>query len=1173
MFYEELKVQQMTRVILSLIVAVLTLHHSALAVHLSELKRGQRLSGLQVQNVFSDSDGAIVGAKFLHIATGAPVFFLQLETVPQVLTWIDTPTNSNQGLPHSLEHLLTKGTKGRYLQLLEQMHLDESGASTSRDFVCYGLSSAAGTDGFFESFHALLDAIYRPDFTDLEAAREFYHFGVATDRNSKKTLVEQGTVYDEQKTVQNRYTYYFELNKRLFGDQSPFAFDSTGAADEMRTVTPEDIRRFRGKYYRIGPSSGFIFVFPLDENVSAVIQRISRELQQFSQPSTAPPKASGHSPKYAINPSKNLDPAIYPFPGPNASAPGFIHFAWQPGKANSQVDLKLLELFSRALAGGEDSLLQKAAVDSKFRSVDSGATGVESSLFLENSSSFPVMVVEVAGVPGNRVSLESIATLRDVISDRVKEVSNYSDHSQSLLEFNRSIESLVKGMRRSERVWTKNAPGFGLHLPKTDWKWQFDRLAMGTSFVQSISEEPIWKAVEQQLGSGRNIWRDVIQTFHLADIPYATATVPSPKLLEQLEKSKDERIQKQISTLMDRYHTTDQEVALTQFQQEEAIKTKEIDKIANEVTWPHFTKHPPLTPDDKLEYRQFQIQGVPVTASFFAEPPTLDIGFSFDLRKVPRRYYKYLPLFVHCVDSLGINKAGQVTSYSDLRNQIQTLTYAFSTGYETSPVSRRADFTIRASAANLQDSRATLDLIQRVLKYNDLNLSNVDRLRDLVASDVAADDWYVQQDAATWNAGYSFHYQNDPLFFALWSRPTRAHWDARLRWLLHQPVDAETIEKLSSFARDFLFLPAGTSKEELSRKLDAVKTTGVEQELVEYWKKNLSNFSESGLADGLQQLAQEVREDLQRGPERTIKDLKALQDIVLDRRALHVDLTLSRSQLAQIEPDLVRFIDDLSVPDSSQLDENRTLNSEVSPGPVMLKVMSRYELSQDPPPLYVGFVNPGRTEGSIIFYTDIPGYADVDRNSLIRVLASKIFSGTGPYGFFTKTSESGLAYDNGIATDPHRKIVLYIADRVPDIAALLNLVNSTAANVTDLHDPKIVDHVLSKTFSFSRAAATFSERGKAMALDVRDGEDPATIRRFSESILHLSKDPKLSEELAAAGISSICGVMMKPRCNAEQQAGNSLFFFEGSEKVLSNAERSIPIPKFLRVWPSDYWIQ
>ncbi len=1164
----------MTRLALLLIFAVIVFQDSVHAANLSRLKKNQTLAGLQVQSLYSDSDGKIVGVKFLHISTGAPVFLLQLQTVPQVFTWIDTPIHSNKGLSHALEHLLViKGTKGRYLQLLKEMRLDRSSAYTSRDFVSYGLSSGSGLHGFFESFHALMEAIYRPDFTNEEAAREFYHFGVVNDHTSKKTLIEQGTVYDEQTAVQHRYTYTAELNKRVLGDQSPLGFDGGGTVEEMRTVTPEEIRRFHGNYYRIGPSTGFIFAFPPEENVPAILERISRELQQFSEPGSTSPKDSIEGPKYPIHPSEDLNPAIYPFPGPNVAAPGFIHFAWKPGKASSPVDLKLLELFSGALADGEDSLLQGVIVDSKTRLIDSGATGVDSGLILDNSPSFPVVIIEVAGVPGNRISVVNIGALRNVIANKIKEVSEFPDHSQRLLEFNRSIESHARGLLRSERVWTKNAPGFGLHTSNSDWKSQFERLAMDSSFIQSVSEEAAWQGVELQLKSGKNIWRQVIQTFHLDEVPYATATAPSPGLLEEIEKSKEERTGKQIQLLMAKYHTTDEQEALSKFEQEEAIKTKEIDKIASSIPRPRFTAHPPLTPDEQLQYRQFQIQGVPVIASFFDAPPTLDIGLSFNLRRVPRRYYKYLPLFVHCLDSLGLNKEGQMTKYSDLHGQIQRLTYAFSTGYESNPVAKRADFTIRASAAGIQDFRATLDLIQQLMRFNNLDLANLNRLQDLVASDIAADDWYLRQDVSTLNAGYSFHDQDDPLYFALWTRPTRAHWTARLRWLLHEPVSAEAIDKLGGFGRDFLSLPGGMSRQELSARLDTVEVTGLEKELVEYWKKNLSNFPDSELVTGLQQLTLEVRQDLQAGPEKTIEDLKRLQGVILDRRALYVDLTLSRSELAQIEPDIAKFLNHLpSSPDSLSPEEAKVIDPDGAVSPVTLKLRNRYRISQDGPPLYVGLVNPNRLNGSLVFYTDFPSYSETDRKSLVRVLASKIFSG-GAQGFFMKTTESGLAYNNGIESDPHWKVIWYSANRVPNIAALLKLVNSTASTATELQDSSLIDHTLSKTLSFSRASATFSDRGKALAQDLRDGNDPAMIRRFSEAILQLSKEPGLSAELTSAAIPSICGVLLRDDCKVEQQAGNSLFFFVGSEKVLSDAEQAVPIPKLLRVWPSDYWIQ
>ncbi len=219
---------------------------------LSALKKGQKVGDLEVVNLFSDSEGQIVGAKFVHIPTGAPVFLLQLEGVPQVFTWNDTPVDSNRGLPHSLEHLLLgKGTKGRYFTLLGNMRLSQYGAATSPDFVYYGVASGSGTDGFFELFHALLDALYRPDFSDVEAGREFYHFSVATDQQGKKSLAEGGTVYNEMLARQDLYNYYYELNKRVFGHQSPYGFESGGAPDQMRGVTPEEIRRFHEKWYHL----------------------------------------------------------------------------------------------------------------------------------------------------------------------------------------------------------------------------------------------------------------------------------------------------------------------------------------------------------------------------------------------------------------------------------------------------------------------------------------------------------------------------------------------------------------------------------------------------------------------------------------------------------------------------------------------------------------------------------------------------------------------------------------------------------------------------------------------------------------------------------------------------------------------------------------------------------
>src|SRR5712692_9498865 len=193
------QIKQMNRLVLFLIIVVTVLQSFSHAGQLSKLKHDQRLAGFEVKNLYTDSNGNVMGAKFVHISTGAPVFLLQLESLPQVFTWVETPNGSDEGLPHSMEHLFIKGTKGRYFQLLQELHLGRSGQCTTAAFVCYGLSSGSGMDDFFQSFHAMLDDIYRPDFTDVEAEREFYHFGIANNGPSRKKLIEQGTVYNEQR--------------------------------------------------------------------------------------------------------------------------------------------------------------------------------------------------------------------------------------------------------------------------------------------------------------------------------------------------------------------------------------------------------------------------------------------------------------------------------------------------------------------------------------------------------------------------------------------------------------------------------------------------------------------------------------------------------------------------------------------------------------------------------------------------------------------------------------------------------------------------------------------------------------------------------------------------------------------------------------------------------------
>src|SRR5262249_17523347 len=123
----------------------------------------------------------------------------------------------------------------------------------------------------------------------------------------------------------------------------------------------------------------------------------------------------------------------------------------------------------------------------------------------------------------------------------------------------------------------------------------------------------------------------------------------------------------------------------------------------------------------------------------------------------------------------------------------------------------------------------------------------------------------------------SFRYRDNPQFLAISSHFTRAHWDERLRWLIHEPVQPEGVDRLGQFADGILGNSSGLSKAEFIRRLDSVRAEGLEGELLEYWRKNLDAFPDTELTRGLQQLTLEVQQDLREGPEKAIAELQELQ--------------------------------------------------------------------------------------------------------------------------------------------------------------------------------------------------------------------------------------------------------------------------------------------------------
>src|SRR6185312_1252654 len=262
-------------------------------------------------------------------------------------------------------------------------------------------------------------------------------------------------------------------------------------------------------------------------------------------------------PKYPIEPARDTAIATFPFPSNSEADRGEVRFGWKPTRTQSQLDVKLLQLFFHALADGDKSLLYKLFIDSRTREFDSGASNVESLVFLENSPFYPCEFVGFSGMAGKQLGVDRIQQLRSRITAAIAEISRYPDHSKELTAFNHLVLSYLQGWRRSQSVWLRSAPRFGIGYD-TDWKEYLEYLEMDPSFIRSLPDDPTWAAAEKRIQSGENIWRDLIHRFELLAVPYATTSIPSTELLQQMEHASETRSAAKLRQLMDRFHSNDE---------------------------------------------------------------------------------------------------------------------------------------------------------------------------------------------------------------------------------------------------------------------------------------------------------------------------------------------------------------------------------------------------------------------------------------------------------------------------------------------------------------------------------------------------------------------------------------------------------------------------------------
>ncbi|HEX7419439.1 MAG TPA: hypothetical protein VF505_06110, partial [Thermoanaerobaculia bacterium] len=548
-------------------------------IRLANLKKDEVVHGFRVAAIYLNDADQPMGARFVHRKSGFTLDLLQIESVPQGYTWVNSIPVSDQGEPHTQEHLLLgKGTMGRAFASLDTMWLSGSTAFTQQWRTNYPFNTAAGPDVFFNLYARQLDALLHPNYTDEEIRREVRNFGVTENPDHTLHLEEKGSVYNEMTSSSgNPFRVMFRAATRLvYGPQHPLSYNSGGEPSGIRTMKPEDIRNFHKNNYYLA-NMGTIASFPKSVPIGTILTKTDAILNKVDPR----PEARGS------RPGKSLDalPAAQPapagtiaygeYPHRNDQQPSPMSVWWGADRKLDANDEVLASLFFDNIAGDPTTNLYKLFIDSKTRKIDIGAKQIFNNVSDVGGNPIYIAFTDVA--PANLTD-DKLTVARGLIVDEIKRIAAFPDDSPELKEFNDRIASRVVELRRDLAKFVNTPPGFGFRNSSSNWPDQLYTLAKTGAFQRSVTLKPEMANVEKLLATNKNFWRAALAKWHITDrTPYVVASRPSPALLQREEAERIARANAEAARLTTKYGLSDTQEAIKRYRAEYDSATNRIE--------------------------------------------------------------------------------------------------------------------------------------------------------------------------------------------------------------------------------------------------------------------------------------------------------------------------------------------------------------------------------------------------------------------------------------------------------------------------------------------------------------------------------------------------------------------------------------------------------------------
>jgi Zn-dependent M16 (insulinase) family peptidase len=1153
------------------------------------LTKGRIINGFRADAVYLDDGDKPIGGRFVHVQTGFTLDLLQIQSVPQAFIYTNTYTVSDQGEPHTQEHLLIgKGNKGRNINVLESMSLTQSNASTYQTFTNYQFNTAGGGEAFYKVFGEYMDVLLHPDYTEEEVRREVRNWGVTENPDKTLRLEEKGSVYNEMSSSLNNpdYRVYDASLRMIYGDAHPLSFNAGGLPSGIRKMTADDIKRYHDLNYHLG-NMGAVVSLPKDMTLDMALKRMDAGLTA-AEPKT---EKRDYMTDEKLPAPKGAAPGtirMIDFPTENAQQPSSIMFGYPADKKLDLSERLLLDNFLSVFAGDANTNLYKKFIDSKTREMDTGAQGVYS--YVEDSAGSPVWV-GFSDVPAANLTVEKATLIRQKVMEEFARIAAFPDDSPELKEFNDRFKNALTDTRRSLSKFVNTPPGFGFRNGGNGYGWLLQTRALNREpeFRKSVTLKPEITKAEILLASGKNFWRSYLAKWKFAETkPYGAIGHANPELIKQEQTDRKARADAQVAALKQKYNITDDQEAIRKYKADYDATTAELEKLEQGST-AKFIDNPPLTLDDQLDYKESMVGKVKLGASTFDNMTGATTGLALRLDTIPENELVYVSSLPLLLRTTGVIKDGKAVSYEDMSEMLRKEILSLNTNFDTWAPANRFELVVRGAGNDPAESARSVQWMKLILQNPNWTKENLPRIRDVVDQQLSGLRRVMQNSEEAWvnNPSEAYRNQGKPLFLTTSSFLTQEHNALRLRWMLKDAGDAGDSQAIDAFltklagakgSRDelkTLLAVMGGDKTQADKAAAGLKTYSDDMEKLPAGAKalaaeaakdlsqTLGEIPESSLAGDWAYLCNEMRQDLAQSPETTLANLDKVRRRLLNAgnaRMFYIGAAATRQKLEPGFNDLLAGFD-TSAPVKAAYSSTRMVDARLA---------DRGEGGAKP--VYVGLMDANMPSGVMMNSAALVTYADTSQDKILDYLASKLYGGAGAHAVFSKTIGAGLAYSNGISSSPATGLMGYYAERTPELPQTLRF---AMGEVKRPLDTPLAEYVTALAFS-SRASSPYEARGELMAGNMADGLGPEVIAKFRRAILEARKLPDLSAELFKRKDNVYERIFPGYGAKGKDIAGAN-FFVIGSEKQMTAYEAYLRSAegadtKLYRLYPRDFWM-